>query len=258
MPKLSVVIITFNEEANILRTLESVKPVADEIVVVDSMSSDQTADICRTFGCKVFQRVFDGYGTQKQFAVDQASNDWVFSVDADEVVTGELQEEINGMFSGKGQNTSDAPSHPGYLVPRSLYFMGKILRHSGTGREAILRIFNRTRGRFTTVAVHEGIEVDGVPGALKGHLIHYSYHSISHHVEKINTYTSLAAREYNDRGKSFSKPWVALKFPTSFISFYFIKRGFLDGYPGFMWSFLAAFYATLKVAKTIERARNNP
>jgi hypothetical protein len=252
MPKLSVVIITLNEETNILHTLESVKPIADEIVVVDSMSADHTASICRDFGCKVYQREFDGYGTQKQFAADQASNDWIFSVDADEVVTPALQHEIRAMFSGHA-----GLLHPAYRVPRSLHFMGRILRYSGVGKESIVRLFDRTRGGFTKVAVHEGIEVNGSSGMLQGRLIHYSYRDISHHLEKINTYTTLAAADYHKSGRTFSKLWVALKFPTSFLSFYIIKRGFLDGYPGFMWSLLAAMYATLKVAKTIELTKKS-
>jgi len=259
MPRLSVIIIARNEEHNILRCLESVKPVADEIVVVDSMSSDRTAGLCRDFGCKVFQREFDGYGMQKQFAANQASNDWVLSVDADEVVTEELRDELTGMFGSAGDRVKGSVDHgfndsmpSGYYIPFSLHFMGRLLRHGGVGKEVHLRLFNRTMGRFTRVPVHEGIEVTGSTATLKGRIIHYSYHDISHHLEKINTYTSQAAEGYQKRGKAFSRFWVALKFPTSFISFYFFKRGFMDGYPGFMWSFLAAVYATLKVAKTIE------
>jgi len=249
MPKLSVVIITFNEEANILRTLESVKSFADEIVVVDSISTDHTVSLCRDFGCRVYSREFDGYGTQKQFAVDQASNDWVFSIDADEVVTGELQKEIIALFT---DTSGSGIRHPAYRIRRTLHFMGRILRHSGVGKEFLLRIFDRTKGRFTNVAVHEGIEVNGSSGMLHGCLIHFSYQNIAHHLEKINSYTSLAAKGYSEQGRSFSKIWAAVKFPTSFISFYILKGGFLDGYPGFMWSFLAATYATLKIAKTIE------
>lgn len=252
MRGLSVVIIAHNEEKIILRCLESVKPVADEIVVVDSFSSDRTADLCREFGCRVIQHPFDGYGRQKQFAVDHASNDWVFSVDADEVVTPGLQQEILRMKRDTGHRIQDA----GYKIPFSLYFMGKILKHSGVGKEYHLRIFNRTQGRFTDVPVHEGIEVEGAIGVMKGKMVHYSYRNISHHLEKINTYTSKAAEGYHAQKKSFSKLWVAFKFPAGFISFYFIKLGILDGYPGFMWSFLAAVYATLKVAKTIETKEN--
>jgi glycosyltransferase involved in cell wall biosynthesis len=305
MPKLSVVIITRNEEQNILHCLESAAPVADEIVVVDSNSTDNTARICREFGCKVYEREFDGYGAQKQFAVDQATNDWVLSVDADEIVSTELKEELGQMFevdSDKvtglhGNSMSQPPSHSitqspnhsitqslshsitqspnhsitqspnhsitqspnhsvpmpaGYNIPFSLHFMGRLLRYSGVGNEVHLRLFDRTRGKFTLVPVHEGIEVQGAVGKTKGRIIHFSYRNISHHLEKINTYTSQAAEGYQKRGESFSKIWVALKFPISFISYYIVKRGFLDGYPGFMWSFLAAVYATLKVAKTIE------
>jgi glycosyltransferase involved in cell wall biosynthesis len=253
MPKLSVVIITLNEASNILRTLESVKPFADEIVVVDSMSADLTADLCREFGCTVYQREFDGYGTQKQFAVDQASNDWIFSVDADEVVTEELQKEIIALFTAMPDTGFSGLHHPAYLIPRSLHFMGRILRFSGVGKELLLRLFDRNKGGFTTVAVHEEIVVKGSSGTLRGQLIHYSYKNISDHLEKINSYTSLAAEDNAKRGRVFSKFRVALKFPAVFFTFYMLKGGFLDGYPGFMWSLLAAVYASLKVAKTIEK-----
>ena len=272
MPKLSVVVITKNEEKNILRCLESVKPVADEIVVVDSGSDDQTTRICSEFGCKVFSREFDGYGLQKQFAVNQASNDWVLSIDADEVVSEELKAELVGIFGSQGHRVKESQGHiengpektenqnelpDGYQIPFSLFFMGRILRHGGVGHEFHLRLFNRLRGGFTTVPVHEGIEVKGHVGFLRSCIIHYSYRDISHHLEKINTYTSQAAGGYLSRGKSFTKMQVVLKFPVSFFSHYIIKRGFLDGYPGFIWSFLAAVYATLKVAKTIELIRSS-
>ena len=247
MAGLSVVIIAFNEENNILRCLNSIKPVADEIVVVDSMSTDRTAEICRSFGCSVVQRVFDGYGTQKQFAVDQATNDWVLSVDADEILSKDLQNELNLLF------------HPGsgilysaYQIPFAFFYLGRILKHSGVGNEFHLRLFDRTKGGFTSVPVHEGIEVKGKTGRLKGKIIHHSYRDISHHIEKLNIYTSRAAEGYIARGRSFSKLWLRLKFPLTFFSVYLLKGGFLDGYPGFVWSFLAAFYSTLKVAKTIE------
>ncbi len=275
MMKLSVAIITRNEEKNILRCLESVKPVADEIIVVDSLSADRTAQICNSFGCRLFQREFDGYGTQKQFAVDNAVNDWILSIDADEVVSEELGEELAGIFGKGGHRVTESQTSPstrppvhlstcppvhlfsGYLIPFSLHFMGRIMRHSGVGNERHLRLFDRTKGGFTKVPVHEGIEIKGDIGTLKGKIVHYSYRDISHHLDKINVYTSQAAEGYRAKGKSFSKIWVGLKFPVSFFSFYILKLGFLDGYPGFMWSFLAAFYASLIVAKTIE-LKDNP
>jgi glycosyltransferase involved in cell wall biosynthesis len=256
MAELSVVIITRNEEENIRRCLASVKPVAAEVVVVDSGSVDRTAEICREAGCRVFYREFDGYGMQKQFAVDQAKNDWVLSIDADEVLSPGLQQEINTlmnkMTSSPFVGGVSSPEPVAWSIPFSLYFMGRILKHGGVGNEYHLRLFNKKRGGFTTVPVHEGIEVNGVISKLIHPVIHYSYRNISHHIEKINIYTSQAAEGYVKRGRRFSKLWVVVKFPTSFFAFYFVKRGFLDGYQGFMWSFLAAVYATLKVAKTIE------
>ncbi|MFZ4522485.1 MAG: glycosyltransferase family 2 protein [Bacteroidales bacterium] len=252
MPAISVTIITFNEEANILRTLQSVSSFASEIVVVDSLSSDRTPEICREFGCKVYQREFDGYGTQKQFAVDQATNDWIFSIDADEVVTEALQQEIREMFADPVGTPAPLLQYPAYRIPRSLEYMGRVLRYSGAGKELLVRLFDRTMGAFTKVAVHEGIEVNGDTGLLRGQLIHHSYRDISHHLEKINTYTTLAARDYVKNGRHFSKGWAVLKFPVTFLSVYLFKGGFLDGYPGFVWSLLAAVYSTLKVAKTIE------
>jgi glycosyltransferase involved in cell wall biosynthesis len=257
MTKISVTVITLNEEANILRTLESVKSFADEIVVVDSYSTDNTARICLDFGCKVIQRKFDGYGATKQFAVDQAANDWIFSIDADEEVSAELQHEIRSMFANR-PDKSENLNCDAFRVPRVLHFMGRIMKHSGVGEELLLRLFNRTRCRFTTVAVHESVETEGNIGKLRGRLVHYSYRDISHHIEKLNGYTSLAASDYRKKGKHYTKAWAALKFPVSFFTFYILKGGFMDGYPGFMWSFLAGVYGTLKVAKTIELPEKMP
>ncbi len=244
----SVVIITHNEEQNILRTLESVKPFAGEIVVVDSLSSDLTAGICRDFGCRVFLREFAGYGPQKQYAAGQAVNDWIFWIDADEVATPALQQEIAALFASPG-----GPGAVAYRIPRSLSYMGRIMRHSGAGKEYLVRLFDRRQGNFNSAAVHESVEVKGTPGTLKGELLHYSYRDLRHHLDKINHYTSLAAEEQAQKGKRYPRAWVALKFPVSFFTFYVLKGGILDGYPGLIWSFLAAFYGSMKIAKTIER-----
>lgn len=246
MQQLSVIIITHNEEENILRCILSVKDLADEILVVDSFSSDRTVEICNASGCKVISHEFEGYGQQKQFGVEQAGNDWILSLDADEVVTDELKQEIRTLMQ------KEPIPHGGYQIPFSLFYMGRILRYSGTGNEFHLRLYDRIRGRFTIVKVHEGVEVNGPVGTLKGKIIHYSYRDLVHHLQKINTYTTQAAEGYTARGRMFSKAWVAFKFPVSFFVFYIIKLGILDGYPGFLWSFFAAFYGSMKVAKTIE------
>jgi glycosyltransferase involved in cell wall biosynthesis len=246
MPPISAVIITKNEEDKIRHCLDSLKSFATEIVVVDSGSEDRTAEICLESGCRVFRREFDGYGSQKQFAVDQAVNEWVLSVDADEVLTPELQKEMAGIAAA-GELPFDA-----YGIPFSLVYMGRILKHSGVGHETHLRLFSRNKGRFTNSPVHEGIVTSGTSGKLKNRILHYSYRDITHHIEKINIYTSQAAEGFMKKGKRYSHFAIACKFPVSFLTFYLIKGGILDGYPGFIWSFLAAFYATVKIAKTIE------
>lgn len=246
MHQLSVVIIAFNEAKNIRRCLASVGSIADEIVVIDSESTDETPEICREAQCRVISRKFDGYGTQKQFAVNQASNDWILSIDADEVVTSKLASEITKL---KAQ--AEIPE-VGFTMCFSLIYMGKKLRHGGAGNDYHLRLFNRNFGGFTDARVHEGIELKGKIGRLNGEVLHYSYRDLAHHLEKLNFYTSRAAETYLRKGKKYSKLWAVCKFPISFLQFYCCKLGFLDGYPGFMWSFLGAFYATLKIAKSIE------
>jgi len=246
MIKITAVIIAYNEENNIQRCLDSLKPVADEIIVVDSISYDHTEEICMSNGCKVFRREFEGYGAQKQFGVDKAANDWILSVDADEVLTKEIQEEITGI-------KNDPTGNSGFRIPFALHYLGKILRHGGVGHEFHLRLFDRTKGKFTLVPVHEGIQVKGNIGTLKGKIIHYSYRDITHQIEKINRYSTQAAQGYHKKGRSFPKCWVALKFPINFITIYIIKKGFMDGYAGFLWSFLGAMYGSIKVAKTIEQ-----
>ncbi len=246
MPPISAVIIAKNEEDKIGLCLDSLKPFISEIVVVDSMSTDRTAEICNEYGCRVIQREFDGYGQQKQFAVDQAMNDWVLSVDADEILGPELREEMK-LLAAAGELPFDA-----YTIPFSLVYMGRILKHSGVGNESHLRLFNREKGKFTTSPVHEGILTSGATGKLKNRIFHYSYTDISHHLEKINIYTSQAAEGLVNKGRRYSVPAIAFKFPMSFFTFYVIKGGILDGYPGFMWSWLSAFYAALKIAKTRE------
>ena len=240
------VIITRNEAQNIKRCVESLRQLASEIVVVDSMSTDETVEICRSLGCNVVQREFDGFGTQKQFAVDQAANDWVFSIDADEEVTSGLRREIETLFSRPSIEES------GFRICISLVYLGRKLKHGGAGGDYHLRLFNRNHGHFTRAKVHEGVVVEGKTARLKGDMLHHSYRDLAHHLEKLNFYTDRAAEEYIKKGRRFPKCWVALKFPISFLQFYCCKGGVLDGYPGFVWSLLAALYATIKIAKSIE------
>lgn len=246
MAKLSIAIITFNEEANIERCIIAAKPIADEIVVVDGLSTDKTVSICEAHGCKVVQRKFTNFSDQKQFAVDQTNNDWVFILDADEELTEALRKEIKSLFSQSNM------AHAGYKVPRSLFYLGKILRFSGVRDKPVLRIFHKQTGQFNGASVHEEIVVKGSIATLHHPMIHYSYRNLAHHIQKLNTYTTHAAEEYHMQGKRFPKGYIALKFPINFLVYFILKGGILDGYPGFWWSVFAAFNSSVKLAKANE------
>ena len=246
MTGLTVTIITYNEEKNIGRCLDAIRGLTDEILVVDSFSTDNTVGICESYGCQIIQRKFTGFSDQKQFAVDQAKNDWILILDADEVVSDELKKEIALILH------QDRIPFSGYEICFALFYMGRIMHHSGVGNEHKVRIFNRKYGAFEFAVVHEKLKMTGPVGRVKGKIIHNSYADLYHHVDKTNRYTSLAATINYDQGKKYSKLWVFFKFPISFMIYYFIKGGILDSYPGFMWSLLAAFSTTIKIAKTIE------
>jgi len=253
MNKLSVVIITFNEEKNILKCLNSVRDIADEVVVIDSGSTDNTIHICEEQGCRVIYRAFDLHAKQKQYAVNQAKNDWIFSIDADETISDELKSEIKSLFREENfPETNVQPVKSGYIIPIRLFYFGHRMKMSG--RAKTMRLFDRRKGGFVHVPIHEYVKVEGSAGSLKGEIIHHSYRDIAHHIQKINAYTSYAAEGNRKTNKSFSKFWVFFKFPVTFFIHYFIRGGILDGYPGFMWAFFAAFYNSVKIAKTIEMA----
>jgi glycosyltransferase involved in cell wall biosynthesis len=253
MIPLSVTIITYNEERNIGRCLKSMQGIADEILVVDSFSTDRTVEICESFGCRVIAREFKGFVDQKQFAVDQAKNDWILSFDADEEITEGFRNELKELL-GRDKMPCD-----GYNIRFSLFYLGRILKHSGVGFEHKLRLFDRRKSAFQFSHVHEVVRVSGSVGRLKGISIHYSYDNLHHHIEKSNRYSTLAAQDNHSRGKHFFRGWAAVKSLYTFIAYYFFKGGFLDGFPGFMWSYLAAFYKMIKIAKTIEMSgKNNP
>jgi glycosyltransferase involved in cell wall biosynthesis len=245
MNRLSAAIIVYNEEANIGRCLASLKGVVDEIVVVDSHSSDRTSEICSSFGCRIFQREFTGYSGQKQFAVDVASNDWVLSIDADEELTTELKEEIS-QFLKQGQIAVN-----GCYILRDLVYLGKKLRFGSASGERILRLFNRRFAKFDGAPVHEKVLLKGPSHTFKGKLLHYSYRDAGHHLEKIAEYTLKAAEENVQKGKRYPAIWVPLKFKTTFFTIYLLKGGIFDGHAGFVWALMGSLYASLKISRTI-------
>ncbi len=242
---ISAVIITKNEASCIEQCLQSLTFCA-EIVVIDSGSTDNTIDICKKYNCKVILHPFEGYGAQKYFAVTQATHDWVFCIDADEVATVELQEELQ-QFSPTSITLS------GYQVPRSLIFMGKKLQRSKEYRQPILRFFNRKHGNYSLRPVHETVEISGNIGALHGELLHYSYRNVAHFFEKMNVYTDLGADILYQQGKKISKSYVYFRGITAFLEWYIGKGLFLDGFTGFCWAKLQATYTFIKYLKLYER-----
>ena len=251
MDKISAVIIAYNEERGIADTLRALD-FCDEIVVVDSGSTDATVSICKQCNCRVFTRTFDGYGTQKEFAVSKATNDWVLAVDADEVVSDALKQEIKSVFATRPGNVM------GFYIPISLVFLGRILRFGGEYKKPHLRLFNRTAGTFTGDKVHEHAEIQGKKARLKNHILHYSYDGIRDYLIKFNDYTSRAAEGLFQEGRSFAKLNVFVRFPLTFLKIYFVKGCILDGYQGFVWALFSSLYHVVKFAKLLEKQGARP
>lgn len=247
MHKISIVIITYNEQSRIRPTLESIKW-CDEIVIVDSCSTDKTVDICNEYSnCKVYSQPFLGYGLQKEFAVEKASNNWVLSIDADEVVTEALRNEIESILS------MPLISSPGFYVPITLIFMGKIFRYGAENKCMHLRFFDKSKGNFNTQNVHEAVQIEGITSNLKNEILHNSYNDIHHYLMKLNDYTSIYANDAQKRGKRVSKFVSVFRFIFEFIRQYFIKWNFLNGYAGFVWSTFSAYYVFVKLTKLYEK-----
>ncbi len=247
---LSVVIITLNEEHNLGRTLQAIVGWANEIVVVDSGSSDNTTAIAQQYGCKVITRAFDGDGPQKHFGVTQTSNDWVFVLDADEEVSPELKAEVDTMFSKPND-------YSGFYVPISLIFLGRLMNYGAEYKMPHLRLFNKKYGNFNHKFVHGGAEVSGQLGTFKHHVLHYSYKNLQDYLQRFNYYTSRTAKTMHEQGKKSSIWQVILRFPFTFFKEYFLRLNVLNGYPGFVWAMLSAMYPVVKYAKLRELNQNS-
>ncbi len=251
---LSVVIITYNEEANIGRTLQSVQPlVADgkgEIIVVDSGSTDRTVEIAKSFGAKVFVEEWKGFAAQKNSAIDKAGNNWVLSLDADEEVSSRLADNVSAVLK--------APSASGFYIPRQNMFLGRWMLHGGFWPDPKLRLFDRSSGRFEDRSVHEDVQLRGSSAELIGPLIHYSYPTLSDYIEHMNRYSSLGAEMVVAKGKvRFSFVNIVLRPMFTFIYNYFFRLGFLDGREGLLLHLYHAVYVSWKYAKAWELSRKS-
>lgn len=241
--KISAVIIAFNEENSIAEAVRSVAW-ADEVLVVDSESTDRTREIAKSHGAKVITQSWKGFAKQKQFAADSAENDWILSLDADERISDELRKEILAI---RDRNGADAVG--GYKIPRLAFYMGRPIRHSGWYPDLQVRLFDRTKGRWKDVLIHESVQMDEgtVVGKLSGDIHHHSVDSASHHHRMIGErYAPLAARQMFESGKRTTRLEVAVSGWFAFVRSYFLKAGLLDGFPGFCIAYFAAHHAFLK------------
>jgi glycosyltransferase involved in cell wall biosynthesis len=243
MTQISVVVITYNEEANLARCLASVQPFAAEIVVVDSGSTDATREIAERHGARVVVQPWLGYGPQKQFALEQARMPWVFSIDADEEVSPALAREIAALdFAAAG-----------YTVPRLVWYMNRWIRHGGWHPDPVLRLFRREGARFTPDPVHESVHIDGRTRALRAPLYHYSYRDLAHHVAKMNVFSTLSADRMAARGRRSGWLQIAFRPSWEFFRVYVLRLGLLDGFAGFVIAVMHAQYTFLRLSKLEER-----
>ena len=240
---LSAVLITRNAAAVLAPCLESLA-FADEIVVVDSGSSDGTAEIAGRYGARLVQKEWLGFGRQKQYAVDQARHDWVLCLDADETVSPQLAASIQAALA--------APVSPVYRMPRRNRFLGRWLSHGEGYPDWSPRLFNRMNARWSDDLVHEKVLYAVTPGTLQGDLMHDSSDDLTAYLERQNRYTTLAARQAYELGRSAGLFHILMSPVVRFLKFYVLRLGFLDGMPGLLHISIGCMNSYLKYAKLIE------
>lgn len=239
--KISATIITCNEERNVPRAIESLR-CCDEILVVDSGSTDRTVEIARKFGARVVEAGWRGYAGQKNFASEQAAHDWILSIDADEALSEDLEAEI-------WQLKKNGPQCDAYTVPRLAQYLGRWILYSGWYPDRKIRLFDRRKARWVGDYVHESVVCHGRIGHLKGNLLHFTCGSLSEHLKTMDRYTTLAAEELAARRTPVCYRQLLLEPAWTFFRTYVLKRGFLDGVEGLAIAYMAALYTFLKYAK---------
>lgn len=238
-------VITFNEEERLAACLTSLQ-LCDEILVVDSHSSDATRDIAASFGARVIERDWPGYAMQKEFAVRNAANDWVLCIDADERLSPELEGEIRALRDSGFANTR------GFEMPRCTRYLGAWIRHGTWYPDRQLRLFDRRRGGWVSPhahGLHERVELDGVAQQLAGDLLHEPYRTVSDHLRTIDRYTTAIAEGMHAAGRRARLDQLVLTPAAEFVRFYLLKRGFRDGWRGLLLAYLHAHYVRMKYAK---------
>jgi glycosyltransferase involved in cell wall biosynthesis len=244
VPRVTVTIITLDEAEHIAAAIDSAVW-ADEVIVVDAGSRDDTVAIARARGVRTETRAWTGYVDQKNFAAGLASNDWIFSLDADERIPSSLASEVRTLLS-------DQPPLGGYRVPRVTFHLGRWVRTTDFYPDYQTRLYDRRRARWQGRYVHESVTVDGPVGRLRGEIEHYSYRDLSDHLDRINRYTTLAARQMHEAGRRAGALDLLLHPPAAFLRNYVLRRGFLDGTAGLALSAVNAHAVFLKFAKLWE------
>jgi glycosyltransferase involved in cell wall biosynthesis len=239
--RISATLITSNEERNIARAIESLR-CCDEVIVVDSGSTDRTVELAEKLGARVIESFWPGYANQKNLAADRAEHDWILSLDADEALSEALEAEI-------WQLKKTGPQEDAYTVPRLAQYLGRWILHSGWHPDRKVRLYDRRKARWTGRFVHESVQVDGRVGELQANLLHFTCSSLSEHVKTMERYTTLAAEELVSERRKIGWPQMILDPPWTFFRTYFLQRGFLDGVEGLTIAYMAAFYNFLKYAK---------
>ncbi len=248
--KLSIVIITLNEEDRLEDALKSCLDIADEILVVDSFSTDNTVKIAEEYGARVLKKEFVDYGSQKNFAKDNALFQWVLNLDADERVSDRLKEEILKL--------KQLPEHEieanGFLIKRKTSYLGRWITHSGWYPDRKLRLFKRDKSRWHG-RIHEGLILEGKTGRLEGDILHFTYRDITDHINRLNRYSHMQARDIVDKDKKLLYLRALLLPPVTFLRFYLWKLGILDGLPGFVIALVSSWATAMKYLKAIEIKR---
>jgi glycosyltransferase involved in cell wall biosynthesis len=239
--KISAAIITYNEERNIARAIESLR-CCDEIVVVDSGSNDRTVELAQVHGARVVESNWRGYAAQKNFAAEACSHDWILSIDADEALSEALEAEI-------WQLKKNGPRHDGYTMPRLAQYLGRWILHSGWYPDRKVRLFHRAKAEWEGEYVHESVRVRGSIGHLENNLLHYTCNSLSEHLKTMDRYTTLAAEQIIASNKKVRWRNMALDPAWTFFRTYVLQRGFLDGPEGLAIAYMAGIYTFLKYAK---------
>ena len=247
---LSVVIITLNEEANLARTLASVAGLTDEIIVLDSGSTDRTREIAESFHARFFVEPWKGFAAQKNSALAKASGDWILSLDADEEVEPALADEIRAVLSAN-------PSVAGFTIPRKNFFLGRWIKHGGFYPDSKLRLFRRGTGQFEDRLVHEDLRLDGTTPSLQNNLLHHAYPTLDSYIEHMNRYSSLGAQMVvAKRPRTFSFLDIVVRPKLTFLYNYIFRLGFLDGREGLLLHLYHATYVSWKYAKAWELGRS--